>query len=167
MEERYYPDGPKKTFAEASYMNNLISSIRIAQRRMRLVEGKSVFDNRVFYVWKGKKFNPTGPKDSKEDIETFCEQSEVCPTCDSVDNICRYDNSGKIPSYIAWLDVLDVIKDENKTEKSEQIYAKLKALNNTWISNQTRSLIVDFVYYNPYVKIYSYGIVTLEFSEIA
>lgn len=163
LQESYYYNGPERILPEVSYVNNLISNVRITHRRMRLVKETSIFKEKVFSVWAGKGFSPTGPKNSDEDTENFCIQDVICEECDPlIDNICEYNSSARMPGYIAWLDVL---VEGDPGEIYSNLYNKLRSFNSWWINRQTRSLIVDFVLYNPYVKIYSYGLITLEFSE--
>eukprot|EP00826_Nyctotherus_ovalis_P044985 TRINITY_DN4914_c0_g2_i4.p1 TRINITY_DN4914_c0_g2~~TRINITY_DN4914_c0_g2_i4.p1 ORF type:complete len:598 (-),score=126.79 TRINITY_DN4914_c0_g2_i4:53-1846(-) len=175
----YYPGGPDKIFPEISSTNNLISGVRMIQRRMKLVDGRSIFEEKDFKVWAGKGFDPTGPKSSDEATDTFCEVSKLCSdfcavlgqtnyedcnlemVCVPENRICDHDSSLKVPGYIAWLDVLS---EEDKELNLEFLLMRILYLAQ-WLSLQIRGLIVDFVLYNPYLQVYSYASITLEYSE--
>jgi cbb3-type cytochrome oxidase subunit 3 len=88
---------------------------------------------------------------------------KVFSLCQAIDNNpCKYNGGNRIPGYAYWIPVLDNHTDVAKPDLLEII----DALNNYWIDNKTQSVVVDFLLFNPYVDLYTYFKVTLEFTEV-
>jgi len=143
-------------------VNNFVSDIRLVQRRIKLKDGVSVFKNKDWRVWAGKGFSQTSSKNSNEETSSFTEISDgIKDLCsDPNNNPCEYRSERYLSGYTYWVSVL-----KEGREGSSDFEQKIDILSKKWIDNQTRSIIVDFVLYNPYVELYTYSKLTLEFAD--
>eukprot|EP00826_Nyctotherus_ovalis_P046900 TRINITY_DN5339_c0_g3_i1.p1 TRINITY_DN5339_c0_g3~~TRINITY_DN5339_c0_g3_i1.p1 ORF type:complete len:429 (-),score=120.77 TRINITY_DN5339_c0_g3_i1:15-1301(-) len=144
------------------HANNFISDLRLVQRRMKLKQGRSVFKGKAWRVWPTKGFGMDSSKNSHEETSQFPELSDgerdLCS--DTQNNPCVYSSGHYLSGYTYWIPMFKRNSDAVSTfELSTDILTK------KWLDNQTRSVIVDFVLFNPYVEVYTYGKITLEFTE--
>eukprot|EP00826_Nyctotherus_ovalis_P035977 TRINITY_DN3142_c0_g14_i1.p2 TRINITY_DN3142_c0_g14~~TRINITY_DN3142_c0_g14_i1.p2 ORF type:complete len:169 (+),score=34.84 TRINITY_DN3142_c0_g14_i1:156-662(+) len=58
----YSEKAENKTIFQLAHTNNIVSDIRLIQRRMQLKEGNSPFWNKTWKVWKGKGFKANSPR---------------------------------------------------------------------------------------------------------
>jgi len=149
-ETEYYPgrerDLPLKP--EVAYSNNYVSMIRIVQRRMKLVKsGYKDFTNYEPLIWENDGFDYDDPKQDYEDTNPY-----------GPNRIYKYVSQYKLLGYLNYIDIF-----RNDKNSSLQIMDDFD--RNNWVDSQTRSIVVDFVLYNPYLKLYTYVNVLLLFSK--
>eukprot|EP00826_Nyctotherus_ovalis_P061374 TRINITY_DN872_c0_g2_i1.p1 TRINITY_DN872_c0_g2~~TRINITY_DN872_c0_g2_i1.p1 ORF type:complete len:1396 (+),score=449.42 TRINITY_DN872_c0_g2_i1:222-4409(+) len=155
---------PGKSLTDMSYVNTVITDIRLTQRRMKLKNGYSVFREKDWEVWRSRGFGSTASKDSNEDDSTLePEDDEIKVLCeDAENNPCKYSDEYRLSGYTYWFPV-----QNNHEGKEMEYFTKVMSdFQYYWVGKQTRSIIIDLVLYNPYVKVYTYIRVTLKFTEV-
>ncbi len=125
--------------SEIAYSNYYVSVIRITQRRMRTKSSYyNDFQNFDPEIWRGPGFDVDSGSTDDEDTSAYGPNS-----------MYTYTDSYEMNGFITLVDIFG-----NSQEVSVDTMTALE--NNNWVDNKTRSILVDFVLYNPYVEIYTY-----------
>lgn len=146
----YYPGREKnRSYApEIACANNYVSLIRLIQRRIKVRQSSSRdFENYEASVWVGEGFDHDSKKQKKEETAPY-----------GPDGIFTYTEEYKLSGYTTYVNLF-----------RENMILLLYMLSNygasDWMDQQTRSILVDFVVYNPYVETYVYVSALLMFGK--
>jgi len=147
--ENYYTGRPKlHQQPEIACANNYVSLIRLIQRRIKLKQSKSRdFTNYNPLIWVGDGFE----HDSKEQ-----EQEETAPY--GPEGIYTYTEEYKLSGYTTYVNIF-------KENMILLLYMLSTYGAGDWMDQQTRSILVDFIVYNPYVETYVYVSALLMFEK--
>eukprot|EP01022_Parablepharisma_sp_SALTPOND_P021381 TRINITY_DN418_c0_g1_i1.p1 TRINITY_DN418_c0_g1~~TRINITY_DN418_c0_g1_i1.p1 ORF type:complete len:1397 (+),score=125.69 TRINITY_DN418_c0_g1_i1:158-4348(+) len=149
-ETMYYSGRPRDqpSKPQIAYANNYISMVRIVQRRMRLVgTGFTDFSNYKPLVWASDGFDYDSPKQDVEDTAPY-----------GPNGIYTYTDKYRLSGYVSYI---NIFRDSKETSLS--ILSNYET--NNWVDQQTRSIVVDFIVYNPYAKMHTYVSALLLFAK--